>query len=170
MSDDAATSEQSTRSFKILLLILGVVAVGTVAIIWSLASPSTISPREAALAVGSADTLKRLGKFEEAEAIYTQLLEDIGSEANVQSYYYNRANLRYRLERYEEAADDYKQAISYDPEGFLYQARWNLAQSYRQLGQKDLALQELKAFQAEYAEELPHLNPRVNKAIALLQQ
>jgi tetratricopeptide (TPR) repeat protein len=170
MSELEANPPGRNARFPLMFIPAGIAALALLIVVWRESTADAFTLAEESLHAGSAKTLTDLGKWDEAEEVYTELLERSRSEGQFETYYYLRANLRYRLERYDEAIADYLKAIEYDPDGFLYQARWNLAQAYVQSGQQERAIQEFRAFQEEYGQELPQFTSRVNMALHLLKE
>lgn len=170
MTETEIPEEKRSLSTRLLMVGVAVVVILSFAIVWNQANPNDYNLTQETLHAGTANTLISLGKLAGAEEVFTDLLERSRSEANFGTYYFQRGNLRYKLERYEGAIEDYKQVAVHDPDGFIYQSRWNLAQAYARLGDNEQAANELKAFQEEYGEELPQFENRVNMALLLLEE
>jgi len=118
---------------------------------------------------GHAQTLYSLERFQEAEEAYTRLLELTRDESRRDFYHLRRGNARYRQGKFRGALEDYRVAIELDEKGLLHTARWNLAQTYRELGDTEAALQALREFITEYGDELPADRTRAENAIVLLK-
>jgi tetratricopeptide (TPR) repeat protein len=121
------------------------------------------------MAASRADSLRTLQKTEQAEAVYTDLLQKSSSTSNFAQYHLLRGNLRYKDQDYEAALADYLDAVRLDEEKLLHSARWNLAQVYRELGRTKEAIDSFRAFIDEYGEELPMYKDRAELAISLIQ-
>lgn len=119
---------------------------------------------------GHAETLVTMGNLVQAEEVYTRLLTHARNQARHPQYYLKRGNLLFIQEKYDAALPDYKQAVDLDAVGNLYQARWNLGQTYARLGETDRAITILREFMAEYGEEIPAYSLRAENAISLWQK
>jgi len=139
-----------------------------IGVLW-IASGPRLSPLEEHLIITQAQTELSMRRYQEAEELYTTVLENASSDRAFAQYYFRRGNIRFRMEQHDQALQDYRQAIDLDPEGLLHQARWNLAQSYRSLGQVENARTALQAYLNEYGEELPEQADRANIALQLLR-
>lgn len=125
------------------------------------------SQQEELLQSGHAETLLTMGNLEEAEKVYTRLITRSRMKSRLENYYLSRANLRFKLNRYEEALSDYQKTIELDPIGNLFKARWNLAQVYARLNRYEEAIDVLEAFNNEYGEELPGYKQNAEHAMHL---
>lgn len=170
MSEAEQSAEHPSMPSRLLLIGVAVMVIATFALIWSQANPYEYNATQETLHAGTASTLLNLGNLTDAEQVYTDLLKRSRSEAQFGTYHFQRGNIRFRLERYEEAIEDFQQVGVHDPDGYIYQARWNLAQAYIRMGKKEQATKELVAFQEEYGEELPQFNTRVDMALQLLEE
>lgn len=120
------------------------------------------------LHAGQADVLASLRRHDEAEAVYTDILENSREDNRAPTYHLRRGNLRYRDGRFDAALADYDAAIAKDPDGYLHTARWNRAQALRELGRVEEATRAFTDFIAEYGTELEDLKARAELAIRLM--
>ena len=61
------------------------------------------------------------------------------------NYYYNRALVKSKLEKLEEAIEDYNKAIeNLNDNNYIYQARFNKGICLRRLGRLDQSIEDLK--------------------------
>lgn len=120
------------------------------------------------LTANEANILEQLGRDEDAENLYTELLEKSREPSRFANYYLKRGNLRFQRENYEEALGDYQQVINLDPKGLYHKARWNQAQSLRHLGRTMEATRVLESFIEEYQMDFPDLCGRARLTIQLM--
>ena len=119
---------------------------------------------------GHGETMIALGRYAEAEEIFTDLLARTRKPAFHLTYYAQRGNVRARLHRYEAAKEDLRRAIDLDENLLLPSAHWNLAQVYWRLGDHASARNALEEFIEIFDEGYPVLGRNARNALALMDQ
>jgi tetratricopeptide (TPR) repeat protein len=77
-------------------------------------------------------------------------------------YYYNRAQVKAKLDLFDEAIKDFDRAIQYPSDSILYYARYNKGICLRKVGNLDRSVEELKK-----AVELKPDNPNAHNNLGL---
>lgn len=137
---------------------------------FSFTRTASMSMRQQQDRIGFGNTLYELGRFEEAEQVYSELIDGAENESSMPAFLLRRGNARFRLERYQQALDDYQEAESMDADENFPEARWNQAQCLIQLGRNREALALLETYLEDFGPRLPGQERRIRNAIALLAQ
>lgn len=83
-----------------------------------------------------------LGQYDDALRHYESAIKKNNSDGN---YFYNRALVKAKLDKLEDAIQDYSQAINNLTEAkYIYQARFNKGVCLRKLGRLDDSIEDLK--------------------------
>jgi len=119
---------------------------------------------------GHGETMIALGRFAEAEAVYTDLLSRTRRPTFHTSYYAQRGNVRARQNNLEAARDDLLRAAERDQDLLRPNVHWNLAQVHWRLGDLDTARDALEEFIDIFDEGYPDLGRRARNALALMNR
>lgn len=117
---------------------------------------------------GHGETMIALGRFADAEAVFTDLLSRTRRPTFHLNYYAQRGQVRARLNNFEGAREDLLRAVELDQDLIRPSAHWNLAQVLWRMGDLDAARAALEEFAEIFEEGYPQLGRNARNALALI--
>lgn len=117
---------------------------------------------------GHAETLYRLGQYQEAAEIYTGLLNLGRFHARHGYYYHQRGKCHWHLGDFPAARNDFARAVERDTDFMMPSAHWNLAQALWRLGETDAARAQFEDVLEVFSEGYPEFGPLARDALQML--
>ncbi|MCH8528596.1 MAG: tetratricopeptide repeat protein [Kiritimatiellae bacterium] len=111
-----------------------------------------------------------LGRYAEAEEVYTELINRTRRPTFHLTYFAQRGNVRARQNKLAAAREDLLRAVELDQDLILPTAHWNLAQVHWRLGDLDAARDALEEFIDIFEEGYPDMGRRARNALALMDR
>ncbi|MCC5844905.1 MAG: tetratricopeptide repeat protein [Verrucomicrobia bacterium] len=119
---------------------------------------------------GHGETMIALGRYAEAEEVYTELINRTRRPTFHLTYFAQRGNVRARQNKLAAAREDLLRAVELDQDLILPTAHWNLAQVHWRLGDLDAARDALEEFIDIFEEGYPDMGRRARNALALMDR